>query len=112
MAVRSGAKATHRCRCGYMGDPARACSRAPKCGADYQSRISGPLLDRIDIHVDVASVSARDLALPPPAEGSAAVAERIAAARAIQRERFAAHALRTNAEAEGTLLDRVATQGV
>jgi magnesium chelatase family protein len=76
---------------------------------DYQSRISGPLFDRIDIHVDVAAVSAADLALPPPAEGSAEVAARVARARAIQRERFKDHPVRTNAEAEGELLDTVAT---
>ena len=70
--------AMNPCRCGYLSDPAQACGRAPKCGADYQSRISGPLLDRIDLHVEVAGVSASDLALPPPAEGSAEVAARVA----------------------------------
>jgi magnesium chelatase family protein len=97
------------CRCGYLTDPAQSCGRAPKCGADYQSRISGPLLDRIDIHVEVASVSAQDLTLPPPAEGSAAVCARVSKARAIQKKRFEAHNVRTNAEAEGELLDSVAT---
>src|ERR1700744_1006234 len=101
--------AMNPCRCGYMSDPAQSCGRAPKCGGDYQARISGPLLDRIDIHVDVNSVSASDLALPPPAEGSEAVAARVAQARAIQRERYKNDSIRTNAEAEGELLDRVAT---
>jgi magnesium chelatase family protein len=101
--------AMNPCRCGYLTDPHQACGRAPKCAVDYQSRISGPLFDRIDIHVDVAAVSAADLTLPPPAEGSADVAARVAAARAIQRERFDGHAVRTNAEAEGELLDKVAT---
>ncbi len=101
--------AMNPCRCGYLTDPAQACSKAPRCGTDYQSRISGPLFDRIDLHVDVASVSASDLSLPPPAEGSAEVAARVAKARAIQRERFADKAIRTNAEAEGQLLDAVAT---
>jgi len=100
--------AMNPCRCGYLSDPAQACGRAPKCAQDYQARLSGPLLDRIDIHVEVAGVSAQDLALPPPAEGSAEVAARVASARAIQRERYDAHGLRTNAEAEGELLDRVA----
>jgi magnesium chelatase family protein len=67
------------------------------------------LFDRIDMHVEVAGVSASDLTLPPAAEGSEAVAARVAAARAGQRERFAGHAIRTNAEAEGELLDRIAT---
>jgi magnesium chelatase family protein len=92
-----------------LSDPHQSCGRAPKCAVDYQSRISGPLFDRIDIHVDVAAVSAADLALPPPAEGSAEVAARVARARAIQRERFKDHPVRTNAEAEGELLDTVAT---
>jgi magnesium chelatase family protein len=101
--------AMNPCRCGYLGDARQACGRAPKCAVDYQSRISGPLFDRIDIHIDVAAVSAADLALPPPAEGSAEVAARVAKARAVQRERFDGHAVRTNAEAEGELLDKVAT---
>lgn len=101
--------AMNPCRCGYLGDPALACGRAPKCAADYQARISGPLLDRIDIHVEVEGVSAADLSLPPPAEGSADVAARVAAARAVQRRRFAGTAIRTNAEAEGEILSATAT---
>jgi magnesium chelatase family protein len=101
--------AMNPCRCGYLSEPAQACGRAPKCAQDYQARLSGPLLDRIDIHVDVAPVMASDLALPPPAEGSAAVAARVAAARSIQRARFESHGIRTNAEAEGELLDKIAT---
>jgi magnesium chelatase family protein len=100
--------AMNPCRCGYLSDPSQACGRAPKCGGDYQSRLSGPLLDRIDIHVEVNSVSARDLALPPPAEGTAAVAERVSNARAAQRARYDGLAIRTNAEAEGEVLDRAA----
>jgi magnesium chelatase family protein len=100
--------AMNPCRCGYLSEPGRSCGRAPKCALDYQARLSGPLLDRIDIHVEVAAVTAQDLALPPPAEGSAPAAERVARARAIQRARFSGTGLRTNAEAEGALLDRVA----
>jgi magnesium chelatase family protein len=58
--------AMNPCRCGYLSDPGLGCSRAPRCGSDYQGRVSGPLLDRIDLHVDVDPVSALDLALPPP----------------------------------------------
>lgn len=101
--------AMNPCRCGYLSDPTLGCGRAPKCAGDYQSRISGPLFDRIDMHVEVSGVTAADLALPPPAEGNKEVAGRVAAARQIQRERFDGHAIRTNAEAEGELLDRVAT---
>ena len=95
------------CRCGYLGDPALACSRAPKCASDYQSRISGPLFDRIDLHVEVAGVSASDLGLPAASEVSADVGLRVARAREAQRTRY--ETIRTNAEAEGELLDRVAT---
>ncbi len=101
--------AMNPCRCGYLGDPALACSRAPKCAADYQSKVSGPMLDRIDLHVDVDPVSAMDLALPPPAEGSAQVAARIARARALQTARFAESGARTNAELDGDALERFAT---
>jgi len=63
--------AMNPCRCGHLADPALACSRAPRCASDYQAKVSGPLLDRIDLHVEVAAVTAADLVLPPPAEGSA-----------------------------------------
>ena len=101
--------AMNPCRCGHLGDPALACSRAPRCAADYQARVSGPMLDRIDLHVDVQGVSAADLTLPPPAEGSAAVAARVAAVREVQVKRYADHGIRTNAEADGSLLEAVAT---
>lgn len=97
------------CRCGHLGDPALACSRAPRCAADYRARVSGPLLDRIDLHVEVPGVAAADLSLPPPAEGSAEVKERVARARAIQSQRFNGSGVRTNAEADGELLDGIAT---
>ena len=79
-----------------------------KCAQDYQSRISGPLFDRIDLHIDVPAVSAADLTLPPPAEGSTQVAARVAKARAIQTERYKGSGIRTNAEADGELLEQVA----
>ncbi|MCP3733548.1 YifB family Mg chelatase-like AAA ATPase [Sphingomonas sp. RP10(2022)] len=101
--------AMNPCRCGHLGDASLACARAPRCAADYQAKVSGPLLDRIDLHVEVAAVSAADLVLPPPTEGSAEVAARVAAARAIQTARYAGGPARTNAEADGALLDTVAT---
>ena len=101
--------AMNPCRCGHLGDPALACSRAPRCAADYQAKVSGPLLDRIDLHVDVHAVAAADLVLPPPAEGSAEVRDRVKTARAIQTARYDQHGIRTNAEADGDLLDAVAT---
>ena len=101
--------AMNPCRCGHLGDPALACARAPRCAADYQARVSGPLLDRIDLHVEVQAVSAADLVLPPPAEGSAEVAARVRKARDLQTARFSGDGIRTNAEADGAVLDRVAT---
>lgn len=105
--------AMNPCRCGYLGDAAQACSRAPRCAQDYQARISGPLFDRIDLHVEVAAVSPADLSLPPPAEDSAIVAGRVAAARRRQRDRYADVAEgperpRSNAEADGRLLEEIA----
>jgi magnesium chelatase family protein len=109
--------AMNPCRCGHLDDPSRTCGRAPKCALDYQSKISGPLFDRIDCHVEVPAVSASDLSLPPAREDSAAVAARVAAARAVQAERYRklandnggkGSALRTNAEADGELLEHVA----
>jgi len=105
--------AMNPCRCGFLAEPGRACGRAPRCAEEYQSKLSGPLLDRIDLHIDVPPVAASDLALPPPAESSADIAERVHAARARQSARYRAlppdRRIRTNAEADGTLLDEIAT---
>ena len=102
--------AMNPCRCGHLDDPAQACARVPKCAVEYRSRISGPMLDRIDIHVDVPAVSAADLTLPPPKETSEMVAARVAKAREIQRQRYQdidhPTPIRTNADAEGELLER------
>src|SRR5690349_5475720 len=105
--------AMNPCRCGRASDPGFACRRAPnaRCAADYQARLSGPLLDRIDLHIEVPAVTAADLILPPPAEGSREVAARVARARDIQAERYAALGLehvRTNAQASGPVLEEVA----
>jgi magnesium chelatase family protein len=105
--------AMNPCRCGRAGEPGFACRRAAnaRCAADYQARISGPLIDRIDLHIEVPAVTAADLILPPPAEGSREAAQRVARARAIQAERYAAIGLphvRTNAAAQGPLLEEVA----
>jgi magnesium chelatase family protein len=104
--------AMNPCRCGYLDDPGQACGRAPKCAVEYQAKISGPLFDRIDLHVDVPPVRAGDLSLPPPAEGSAEVAKRVAAARDRQRKRFEALPQparpRSNAELDGQALEALA----
>ena len=105
--------AMNPCRCGYLSGPgARLRPRAP-LRAGLPGAHLGPLYDRIDLHVDVPELSAADLTLPPPAEGSSEVAARVAAARAAQRARFRALGappdIRTNAEAEGELLTRIAS---
>ena len=80
--------AMNPCRCGHLSDPSLGCSRAPRCAGDYQAKISGPMFDRIDLHVDVPAVKAGDLSLPPPRESSAEVAMRVAVARERQALRY------------------------
>src|SRR5258708_5405567 len=84
--------AMNPCRCGHAYEPGYSCKRGriDRCTADYQTRISGPLMDRIDLRIEVPAVTAADLILPPPAEGSAEVAARVAAARTVQLARYAA----------------------
>ncbi|HZP74574.1 MAG TPA: YifB family Mg chelatase-like AAA ATPase [Pseudolabrys sp.] len=105
--------AMNPCRCGHASDPAYICRRGAntRCAADYQAKLSGPLLDRIDLHIEVPAVTAADLILPRPAEGSREVAARVAHARGIQAERFAAMGmpeLRLNAQAQGPVLEEIA----
>ncbi len=105
--------AMNPCRCGRASEPGFTCRRGPnlRCAADYQARLSGPLMDRIDLHIEVPAVTAADLILPPPTEGSAEVAARIAQARDRQIERYAAIGLpqiRTNAMAAGPVLEDIA----
>lgn len=102
--------AANPCKCGYMADPARACSRAPICGEDYLGRISGPLMDRFDLRVEVPPVSFADLDLPSDGATSATIAARVAQAREAQTDRYAGtNGVRLNADIEGELLDAVAT---
>ncbi|WP_323021181.1 YifB family Mg chelatase-like AAA ATPase [Pararhodobacter sp.] len=101
--------AANPCRCGYLAEPGRACNRAPHCGEDYIGRISGPLMDRFDLRLEVPPVAWSDLDLPPTGEPSAAIAARVADARAVQEARFEGRAgLRVNADAEGALLEEIA----
>lgn len=105
--------AMNPCRCGYLTEPAMACSKAPRCGDDYRNKLSGPLMDRIDLHVDVPAVPPADLARAPAGEPTKTVASRVAIARALQEERYIRlcpgdQTVRTNARADGTLLETVA----
>ncbi len=105
--------AINPCRCGRADEPGFACRRGAnaRCSADYQARISGPLLDRIDLHIEVPAVTAADLILPPPTEGSRDVAERVARARERQAAHYAAMGLphvRSNAAVPAAILEDVA----
>jgi len=91
--------AMNPCRCGYLGQPGRECGRAPRCGEDYQMRLSGPLLDRMDITIEVMPIAPAELARAPAGEGSTAVAARVKAARAAQRARYGADGPPNNAQA-------------
>ena len=103
--------AMNPCRCGMGGAGRGACGKAPRCQRDYQNRISGPMFDRIDLTVETPPVTAADMALPPPAEGTAEARARVAAARAMAEDRMREAGLDpvVNARAGGELLDRFAT---
>lgn len=86
------------CPCGYASDPEKECTCSVSMIKSYQKRISGPLLDRIDIHVEVPRVPFDKLSDKRTGEPSAKVRERVEAARAVQRERFKGTSLQTNAD--------------
>lgn len=100
--------AMNPCRCGHLGDPDLECTKAPRCGADYQSKISGPILDRIDLQVDVPPVSITDLNAPA-GENSSIVAGRIEQARSLQAQRLEnlGAKARTNAQATSDILESI-----
>jgi magnesium chelatase family protein len=103
--------AMNPCRCGMAGEPGHSCARGPRCASDYQGRISGPMIDRIDIRIDVPAVSATDLIRPMAAESSATVAKRVLRARELQRDRFIAAGLpeiSCNARCSTTLIESIA----
>jgi magnesium chelatase family protein len=103
--------AMNPCRCGEAGAPGQVCKRGARCASEYQARLSGPLLDRLDIQIELPAVKPSDLTLPPPKETSADIAARVGAARArqIARYRSLGHPeIRTNAQIDGELLERLA----
>src|SRR5690606_10499752 len=104
--------AMNPCRSGKAGEPGHVCRRAQRCVSDYQARISGPLLDRIDIRIEVPALAATDLIRPSASETSADVKERVSAARRIQAERYRAlgqSRIRCNAQAGADVIESVAT---
>jgi magnesium chelatase family protein len=92
--------AMNPCRCGYLGEAGRECGRAPRCGEDYQGRLSGPLLDRMDLTIEVMPIPAAELMRAPAGETSATVAARVQSARNAQRTRHGPDGPPNNAEAE------------
>ncbi|HBZ44090.1 MAG TPA: AAA family ATPase [Maritimibacter sp.] len=101
--------AANPCRCGYLADAMRACAKAPACGEEYLGRISGPLLDRFDLRLEVPAVSISDLDDAPSGENSETVAARVATARETQAIRYKdAGGMRLNADAEGKVLNEIA----
>jgi magnesium chelatase family protein len=96
--------AMNPCRCGYLTDVERACSRAPACGEDYTRRLSGPLLDRIDLRLDVEPVKPYELSRIAAGEDSATVRARVTRARDVQRQRYAPYQKKLNADIDGDLL--------
>jgi magnesium chelatase family protein len=103
--------AMNPCRCGRADEPGHSCRQGPACRERYQARLSGPILDRIDIRIAVPPVTPADLSLPPAGEGSEAVRERVGRARVRQRRRFErlkADGVRLNAECPPALLDEIA----
>src|SRR5262245_27048484 len=102
--------AMNPCKCGGS-TPGQACRRGARCTADYMGRISGPLLDRIDLQSEVPAVSTAATVLAPPAQGSEDVRPTVTLARQRQLARFAAlgaKGVRTNAECSGALLEQIA----
>jgi magnesium chelatase family protein len=101
--------AANPCKCGYLSDPTRACAKVPICGEEYLGRISGPLMDRFDLRVEVPPVAYTDLDLPASGDGSAVVGARVMAARNVQTARFQGlPSLRVNADLEGGMLEELA----
>ena len=104
--------AENPCKCGHGGAGKGHCGRAPRCQLDYQAKVSGPFMDRIDLQIEVPAVTAADLALPAPREGTVEAAARVAAARGVQGERAKGagsdRAAALNARAEGEWLETIA----
>lgn len=100
--------AMNPCKCGYLGDAARGCNRAPRCGLDYQKRISGPFMDRIDIYLEVATTAIDEILNSKATETSAIVATRVQNARNIQAARYKNYGIKNNSELNGEMIKEFA----
>lgn len=99
--------AMNPCKCGYLGDEYKACNKAPKCGSDYQMKISGPIMDRFDLHIEVSSANLCDYlgsADNKTGESSLVVARRVEEARNLQIQRYEGYGIRLNNRLDGQLL--------
>ncbi len=103
--------AMNPCRCGHLGDNDLECTKAPRCASDYQSRISGPMMDRIDLQIEMPAITIDDLNTTQKSESSSTIAARVKATRDLQRQRFEAlnadENITINAHAEGQILDSI-----
>ncbi|MEK6733878.1 MAG: YifB family Mg chelatase-like AAA ATPase, partial [Pseudomonadota bacterium] len=100
--------AMNPCRCGFLGDTERSCNKAPRCGAEYQSKISGPFMDRIDIYLEVSGNSINEIIHSKESEDSAVIAKRVQAAREIQIKRYKDTGIKNNSELHGNLIKEFA----
>lgn len=96
--------AMNPCRCGYLGDASRECNKAPRCGADYQGKVSGPFFDRIDIYLEVNTSSISEIIHSKEAESSETIAKRVQQARGIQEKRYKEVGIKNNSELHGNLI--------
>lgn len=100
--------AMNPCRCGFLGNAPRECSRAPQCGADYQNKISGPFMDRIDIFLEIKTSSVSEIINSKEAESSAQILTRIEKARALQLNRYKSFGIKNNSELSGNVIKEFA----
>lgn len=98
--------AMNPCRCGHLGDTSSSCHKAPRCGADYRNKISGPLLDRIDIYIEMPIVSILSPEISSTGESTEVIRQRVIDARKIQIERYSNLNIRCNAEVDGEILNK------
>lgn len=101
--------AMNPCKCGYLDDSERNCSRSPKCAIDYQSKISGPIIDRIDLHVEVAALKASEVASNNNYEDDEIIINRINQVRELQLDRYKKYNIKTNSQLDGELLVKYAS---
>ena len=96
--------AMNPCRCGFLGDAERSCNKAPRCGEDYQNKISGPFMDRMDIYLEVTNKSINEIINSKESEPSEEIAKRVQAARDIQINRYTNRGIKNNSELHGDLI--------